>query len=692
MAAFNSPPPRNSFCYWMTNIRLSRLIVLLLFILITVPLIAHYYISNMGSESYGDTHRSRSKLEHNEDLASLKASDLKFRIEELKRIKASVNNELRDLESKRQKLHAEINGYNTHIEKLKNEYEKTLKDLQQMKITIENTKLEQEELVQKNMPDIRAPKRILATMGDGVHLPPPRNSRNCHMHTCFDYSRCSLTSGFPVYFYNANEYGISPENLEPFLRTSVTQTLTSNPHLTFDPHIACVFVVLLGDLQDAAYNATYVEHKLRHLPHWKGDGRNHILLNLARTFQSRNLFDSVDTGRAVIVQSTFTELEYRSGFDLLIPPAIGVAKGDVWEGLPPQVPAKRKYLLSFLGENKLLENYVSRASESQKAERFISKNAGDKKPLGKILSNSIKDNMINQNLPRRTLQSIESSNRKNDDNVKNNEYADLMQLEYSIMHILKKVQGDYPQDGFHVDFSCGASHIEGAYGEWSLCGSEFKRHDLLAQSTFSLIIAPTNYSMISTVLTQIRVFEALKYGAIPIILGEYVKLPFHEFIDWHKAVLWLPKTRVTEFHFLIRTYGDSDILSMRHHCRIYWEKYFATSKSIIDMILATIRTRLKIPPLPVNDEVSPSVFNGSFVPLKDDGTDPQPEAEDILGPIEPPLPSVTFRRNFTIGQEVFNHAGDPFRLYPYTPFEPTLPSEAKFLGKSHFYLTFFSLI
>ena len=60
---------------------------------------------------------------------------------------------------------------------------------------------------------------------------------------------------------------------------------------------------------------------------------------------------------------------------------------------------------------------------------------------------------------------------------------------------------------------------------------------------------------------------------------------------------------------------------------------------------------------------------------------PETEAEDILGPVETPFPSLKFRRNFTFSTGVFNQPGDPFHLYPYTPFEPVLPAEAKFLGK-----------
>ena len=60
---------------------------------------------------------------------------------------------------------------------------------------------------------------------------------------------------------------------------------------------------------------------------------------------------------------------------------------------------------------------------------------------------------------------------------------------------------------------------------------------------------------------------------------------------------------------------------------------------------------------------------------------PDAEADDILGPVESPFPSLKFRRNFTFSHDIFNEAGDPFHLYPFTPFEPVLPAEAKFMGK-----------
>lgn len=59
---------------------------------------------------------------------------------------------------------------------------------------------------------------------------------------------------------------------------------------------------------------------------------------------------------------------------------------------------------------------------------------------------------------------------------------------------------------------------------------------------------------------------------------------------------------------------------------------------------------------------------------------------ESLGPIEPPYPSPQFRRNYTVFQtqrrEAWNDWGDPFYLYPHLPFDPVLPSDAKFIGST----------
>lgn len=62
-----------------------------------------------------------------------------------------------------------------------------------------------------------------------------------------------------------------------------------------------------------------------------------------------------------------------------------------------------------------------------------------------------------------------------------------------------------------------------------MCGDETKRQIFITQSTFTLIPAPLDIDMISTATMQIRIFEALKFGAIPVFLEhDRIGLPFNE--------------------------------------------------------------------------------------------------------------------------------------------------------------------
>jgi hypothetical protein len=65
---------------------------------------------------------------------------------------------------------------------------------------------------------------------------------------------------------------------------------------------------------------------------------------------------------------------------------------------------------------------------------------------------------------------------------------------------------------------------------------------------------------------------------------------------------------------------------------------------------------------------------------------PDLEPEESLGPLEAPTPSPSYRRNYStpllLAGETWNSRFDPFRLAPYTPWEPLLPTEAKFRGSA----------
>ena len=57
---------------------------------------------------------------------------------------------------------------------------------------------------------------------------------------------------------------------------------------------------------------------LQSLPFWRGDGRNHVIVYLTRQTTTQNPLLAVNTGRAIVAQSTFTKSQFRYGFDVII--------------------------------------------------------------------------------------------------------------------------------------------------------------------------------------------------------------------------------------------------------------------------------------------------------------------------------------------------------------------------------------
>lgn len=338
------------------------------------------------------------------------------------------------------------------------------------------------------------------------------------------------------------------------------------------------------------------------------------------------------------MQSTFSYDVFRPGFDLIISPVLGPPGGDIWQECAHMLPARRKYLLSFQGEMKMRSR---------------------------------------KNVPDYT----------NDDLDHVNKSENYLELEKFILEHLKEMAKGLTSDKFFFEFECllaSDDNVNTGPEDWSLCGTDSSRRYILKDSTFVLIFAPGLVNLLTTTLLQARIYEALRSGAIPVILGgDQVKLAYDEVINWKRAAVFLPRARVTEMHFLLRSIPDADILLMRRQGRLIWERYLASVQSTLDTIVAVLRERLNIPPLPVETVAAISVFNETFQPIQVIiGLDT--EQEESLGPIEPQYNSPAFRRNYSLsltqGHEIWNDWGDPFHLYPALPNDPVLSSDAKFLG------------
>ncbi|NWZ26647.1 EXTL3 protein, partial [Asarcornis scutulata] len=609
---------------WSSRIRLTWLSFTLFIILVFFPLIAHYYLTTIddaddaGKRIFGPrTGNELCEVKHVQDLC---------------RIRESVSEELLQLEAKRQELNSEIAKLNLKIEACKKSIENAKQDLLQLKNVISQTEHSYKELMAQNQPKLSLPIRLLPDKDD-VTFPLPKSNRNCRLHNCFDYSRCPLTSGFPVYVYNSDDYPFG-SSLDPLIKQAFEATVRTNVYVTENANIACVYIILVGEMQEPVMpKPTELEQQLHSLPYWRTDGRNHLIINLSRKSETQNFLYNISTGRAMIAQSTFYDVQYRPGFDIVVSPLVHAMSEPNFLEIPPQVPVKRKYLFSFQGEK--IESLRSSLQEVRSFEEEIEGNA----PA---------------------------------------DYDD------RIITTLKAVQ-DSKLDFVLVEFTCKNQPKASLPTEWALCGERDDRLELLKLSTFALIITPGDTRLVISAGCAMRLFEALEVGAIPVVLGEQVQLPYNDVIRWNEAALIIPKPRITEVHFLLRSISDNDLLAMRRQGRFLWETYFSTSDNVFSTVLAIIRTRIQIPAAPIREETAVEIPHRSG---KAAGTDPNmADNGDLdLGPVEtePPYASPKYLRNFTLtAMDIYrnwNSAPGPFHLFPYTPFDPVLPSEAKFLG------------
>ncbi|XP_034654228.1 exostosin-3-like [Drosophila subobscura] len=562
-------------------------------------------------------------------------SCLVYRMNRAHQVKLDLSVEATRLESHIHKLQWGIGQYQRELVKLQKERLREQNTLEQLKIGVKQAQEAQQEAV-RDTPKITLPLALQANS-----LPKKMNTvstgvaATCAMHNCFDHSRCSLTSGFPVYLYDPDEHCVhkSGYDIDEFLKTTLIQILGSIAHIVTDPTQACIFLVVVGEALLVKQQPTAPSHthdcpidmqKLYNLPFWGGDGRNHVLLNLARrdlSSRRTNALLQQNTMRAIVVQSAFEMNQFRLGYDLIVPPILGPPGGDVWQECASMVPARRKYLISFQGE-------MRPRTDSQ-------------------ATNPLDD--------------------------------------FILEHLTDMSKGP-TQDQFELQFQCVPATEQqeaDSVSDWTLCGSDSSRKQLLKDSTFALILPPLNGRVASTLMLA-RLYEALRSGAIPVILGaDELRLPYAETLDWRRAALLMPKARITELHFLLRAVQDADLLLLRRQGRLIWERYLSSVQATVDTVIASLRDRLAIPPRPIPSVVSQHIFNSSFTPLMAKiRLTIQPE--ESLGPIEPPYPSPAFCRNYTIlrmqSKEVWNDWVDPFYIYPQQPFDPALPSEAKFIG------------
>ena len=239
------------------------------------------------------------------------------------------------------------------------------------------------------------------------------------------------------------------------------------------------------------------------------------------------------------------------------------------------------------------------------------------------------------------------------------------QLASSDLDTVAGALSDKVKDKLFIQTSCStvAAGFEHAFpGEWLLCGSSEQRRSQLVQATFSLVLGSGGRGL-SGAQTYTRLMEALRYGAIPVIVGvEW--LPLDTVIDWRLAAIIIPNSQLGQIHLYLKSFSDESILSFRRQGRFLCETYFSSPSQMLNSVVSIVRYWFHHPPPIARDHAKVSRL------VSIPGGNRQ-------------VPSRKFQHNFTLyTSELWNSPPGPFYMYPSTPFQSAPVSGSQYIGLS----------
>ena len=134
---------------------------------------------------------------------------------------------------------------------------------------------------------------------------------------------------------------------------------------------------------------------------------------------------------------------------------------------------------------------------------------------------------------------------------------------------------------------------------WQICASQKMRQFLLRNSMFVLIFPPTE-EYLTTRLFQIRLYEALQAGAVPIVIGgedPEAAMPFNEQVDWSRAALFISSVQARNLLNYLGSLEEFVLFEMKRQGKQIWMKYMQSTEAIVESVIQILRARLKMPSL-----------------------------------------------------------------------------------------------
>lgn len=278
---------------------------------------------------------------------SYQIDDLVSRIDDLKRIKLSISNELRLIEREKNKLLKEKTALMSKNDKLLTQINKSRVQLKQLELDISagrNRKFEKTCDIGCVSPIVFNPLKsegveAFTGLSDDHYNGSWKNSSLRETNYPFDFSLCPLTKEFKFHLRSRepdDQYSKRPDDQRYKIDLNVVEDILRNHR----QHTA--------DVSDACLVVTVSEFGLN----LDLDSRkNNLIIDIADS-DSANGTSRSGASRAVLASTRYPNGSYRSQLDIILP--------SIWQSpldydttvgsIPSQSPIDRKYLASYFGD------------------------------------------------------------------------------------------------------------------------------------------------------------------------------------------------------------------------------------------------------------------------------------------------------------------------------------------------------
>ena len=112
--------------------------------------------------------------------------------------------------------------------------------------------------------------------------------------------------------------------------------------------------------------------------------------------------------------------------------------------------------------------------------------------------------------------------------------------------------------------------------------------ELLSSADFGLVlpgVSPMSY----------RLAETMSYGSIPVVVSDYISLPFPDLINWGEFVVLVAEGQVLQIPDILRRIDADERKRMREKVNEVYEKYFASLAKIMLGAMEAFSARSQLP-------------------------------------------------------------------------------------------------